>query len=80
MKRVTGRAKKQRIGPELVRRFKEVAEILKRGEPLEKHFTVRTVELPDPPVAEITDRRGCNGVVQIRRKAGRQDFRGLPAD
>jgi DNA-binding transcriptional regulator YiaG len=37
------------IGAQIIESLKELAESLERGEPLEKRFTVRTVELPASP-------------------------------
>lgn len=43
------RERKTRVGQSLIRALTEVVDALKSGEPLERRFTVRTVErLPDP--------------------------------
>src|SRR3954471_3912476 len=41
--------RRKTIGAQIIQSLTELAEALERGEPLEKRFTVRTVELPADP-------------------------------
>src|SRR4051794_5713063 len=43
-------------GARIIKALTEVVDVLKRGEPLEKRFTVHTVELPPAP-ADYTPRK-----------------------
>src|ERR1700730_13527637 len=52
-------------GERLIRGLTELRDALKAGEPLERRFTVRTVELPDDPT-----RLDAASVLALRQRLG----------
>jgi len=64
MKRKARVTPKSRLGAQLTAALTELRDALATGRPLEEFFTVRTVEIPDPP------KYGAKQVRALRKRMG----------
>lgn len=55
MKKKASKTRVKRLGDRITDGLTELLDVLKRGEPVERHFRVDHIEIPDPPAFKAAD-------------------------